>query len=315
MKYGIMTGSNFDPDSSLSGLINNAQRLEAMGFNSIWMANHYSYDAINVLSIIGSHTTSIELGTAVTPSHPRHPVAMAQQALTASAASKGRFTLGLGVSHKFFIEDELGIPYRAHTKHMEEYLNVMMPLLVTGKVSAEGDIFYVNTHLDIPESTQPQVLLAALGPKMLDIAGRKTHGTTLWQTGPVTIEQHTIPAINQAASEAGRAAPRIVTGMPVVLTNNTQQARDDIDEKLKLYGQIPSYRAMLDREGAKGPGDIALVGNEQELRQQIQRLENIGVTDLNAVLIDVEPGSYDRTLHFLASENYNSKGDKGITYA
>ena len=302
MKYGIMTGSGFDPEPSLSGLISNAQRIEKMGFDSIWMANHYSYDAINVLSLIGNHTATIELGTAVVPSYPRHPVAMAQQVLTASAACDNRFTLGLGVSHKFFIEEELGIPYRAQAKHMAEYLKVMLPLLEQRQVETAGEFYQVKTHIDIAETTSPSVLIAALGPKMLDIAGRNTDGTTLWQTGPVTIEQHTIPAINKAAKEAGRPAPRIVTGMPVVLTNNTQVARNSIDEKLKLYGVIPSYRAMLDREGANGPGDIALVGNEQELRQQIQQLKDIGVTDLNAVLIDVDSDSYERTLQFLGNE-------------
>ena len=302
MKYGIMTGSGFDPKPSLAGLISNAQRLEKMGFDSIWMANHYSYDAINVLSLIGNCTSTIELGTAVVPSFPRHPVAMAQQVLTANAACKNRFTLGLGVSHKFFIEDELGIGYRTPAKHMAEYLDVMMPLINSRQVDTEGDLYRVKTHIDITETGKPSVLIAALGPKMLEIAGHNTDGTTLWQTGPVTIEKHTIPTIHQAATEAGRPSPRIVTGMPVVLTDNTQKARDAINEKLKFYGEIPSYRAMLDREGAVGPGDIAIVGNEQELRQQIQQLEDIGVTDLNAVLIDVESDSYERTLSFLASE-------------
>jgi 5,10-methylenetetrahydromethanopterin reductase len=302
MKYGIMTGSGFDPEPSLAGLISNAQRLEKMGFDSIWMANHYSYDAINVLSLIGNSTSTIELGTAVVPSYPRHPVAMAQQVLTANAACKNRFTLGLGVSHKFFIEDELGIGYQTPARHMAEYLDVMMPLINSRQVDAQGDLYRVNTHIDIAESGKPSVLIAALGPRMLKIAGHNTDGTTLWQTGPVTIEKHTVPAIHQAAAEADRPSPRIVTGMPVVLTNNIQKARQDIDEKLEIYGQIPSYRAMLDREGADGPGDIAIVGNEQELRQQIQRLQDIGVTDLNAVLIDVESHSYERTLSFLANE-------------
>jgi 5,10-methylenetetrahydromethanopterin reductase len=303
MKYGIMTGSGFDPDPTFSGLITNAKRLEKMKFDSLWMANHYSFDAINVLTTIGSFTSDIELGTAVVPSYPRHPVAMAQQTLTATAACKGRFTLGIGLSHHYFIKGELGIEFSTPAKHMDEYLNVMMPLLSVAQVNTEGDIFSVNTHLDIPESVKPQVLVAALGPKMLDIAGRYADGTTLWQTGPITIEQHTIPAISKAAAATGRPAPRIVAGMPVVLTNQTQKARDDISEILKLYGEIPSYRAMLDREGANGPGDIALVGNEQELRKQFQQLEDIGVTDLNAVLIGVDGGeSYERTLNFLASE-------------
>jgi len=302
MKYGIMTGSGFDPEPSLTGLINNAKKIESMGFDSVWMANHYSFDAINVLTVIGGNTSTIELGTAVVPSYPRHPVALAQQTLTANAGCQGRFTLGLGLSHKYFVEGELGIDFKAPAKHMEEYLDVLIPLFTTGQVNTEGDIFSVKTHLDIPETSKPQVLVAALGPRMLEVAGRLADGTTLWQTGPVTIEKHTLPTISKAATAAGRAHPRIVAGMPVVLTNQVQQVRDTINELLKLYGEIPSYRAMLDREGADGPGDIALVGNEQQLRQQIQQLDNIGVTDLNAVLMDVDADSYERTLNFLAAE-------------
>ena len=137
---------------------------------------------------------------------------------------------------------------------------------------------------------------------MLELAGSQANGTTLWLTGPKTIAQHSVPLIKQAAAAAGRAAPRIVAGMPISITHQPARARSDIDQKLALYRNIPSYRAMLDREGAAGPGDIALVGDESALRQQLQQLRDIGVTDLNAVPMDIENGAYERTLDFLASE-------------
>jgi 5,10-methylenetetrahydromethanopterin reductase len=302
MKIGIMAGSGFDPDPTLPGMVNNARRIEQMGFDSLWMATIYGYDALTALTAIAGSTTRIELGTAVVASHPRHPMAMAQQALTAAAASNGRFTLGIGLSHRYVIEQEMGLCYQRPAAHMHEYLQVLMPLLTAGSVAFSGDFFSVNASLNVPEAVKVPVIVAALGPAMLELAGSQTNGTTLWLTGPKTIAQHSVPLIRRAAAAAGRPPPRIVAGMPISITRKPASARADIDHKLALYRNIPSYRAMLDREGAEGPGDIALVGDETTLRQQLQQLRDIGVTDLNAVPMDIENGAYERTLDFLVTE-------------
>ncbi len=302
MRIGIMTGSGFDPDPTLPGMITNAQRIEKLGFDSLWMATIYGFDGLTALSAIGASTSKIELGTAVVATHPRHPMAMAQQALTAAAASGNRFTLGIGLSHKYVIEVEMGLSYDRPASHMREYLQVLMPLLQEGQIDHKGDLFNVNASLDVPGADKVPVLVAALGPAMLEIAGKHTDGTTLWMVGAKTLADHSIPVIQRAASQAGKPAPRVVAGVPIVLTDNSEQARDTVDQKLALYRDIPSYRAMLDREGARGPGDIALIGNEQSLRRQLEQLRSIGVTDFNAVLIDTDKGAYERTLGFLASE-------------
>ena len=305
MRIGIMTGSGFDPDPTITGLIKEALRYEQMGFDSLWMATIYGFDGLTVLAAIGAATSRIELGTAVVASHARHPMAMAQQTLTVAAASQGRFTLGVGLSHKYVIEQEMGLEYSKPAAHMREYLGVIKPLLNDGTVSYNGDIFNVNATFYMPETHTVPVLVAALGPKMLEVAGTYADGTTLWLTGPKTIEQHIVPGITAAAKAANKKTPRVVAGMPIVLTNNIDGARDGVNEKLGMYKDIPSYRVMLDRENADGPGDVALLGDEQSLRQQIQHLQNIGVTDLNAVLIDTDEEAYERTLNFLASEINN----------
>jgi 5,10-methylenetetrahydromethanopterin reductase len=302
MRIGIMTGSGFDPDTTLPGMISNAQRIEKLGFDSLWMATIYGFDGLTALSAIGATTSTIELGTAVVATHPRHPMAMAQQALTVAAASNNRFTLGIGLSHKYVIEVEMGLSYDRPASHMREYLQVLMPLLRDRHVVHNGELFNVNATLDVPGAGNVPVLVAALGPTMLEIAGQHTDGTTLWMVGSRTLGDHSIPVIQRAASQAGKPAPRIVAGVPIVLTDKVDQARDIVDERLALYRDIPSYRAMLDREGARGPGDIALIGNEQSLRQQLEQLRSIGVTDFNAVLIDTDEGAYERTLAFLAAE-------------
>lgn len=297
-----MTATGFDPDPTLAGMLANAAHIESLGFDSLWMATVYNYDALTALAAIGGATKHIELGTCVVATHPRHPMAMAQQALTASAACGGRFTLGVGLSHRYVIEHEMGLSYDRPAAHMREYLEVLVPLLNAGSVDYAGDRYRVKATLEVPEAPTPPLLVAALGPEMLKLAGSKADGTTLWLTGPKTIAELTVPALREAAAAAGRAAPRVVAGMPVMLTDDETGARALIDEKLALYRNIPSYRAMLDREGADGPGDVAMVGSASSLREQIAQLAEIGVTDLNAVLVHETQEQYQRTLDFLAGE-------------
>lgn len=303
MKIGIKIGLSSGPEVTLNNLINIAQDVEARGFASCWMPNIFGLDAISTLGIVGYATQSLELGTAVTPTYPRHPVAMAQQALTSQAAAGGRFVLGIGLSHKFVVEDMFGLDYSKPASHMEEYLEVLQPLLAGESTSHAGAQYRVNATFKVHDApSKPPVIVAALGPRMLNIAGRLAEGTITWMTGAKTLANHIVPTITQAAAAAGRPTPRVVAGLPVVLTDKPDAARATIAEQLALYGQLPSYKAMLEREGASGPGDIALVGDETTLLKELQSLRDAGVTDLNAAVMELEPGQFDRTLEFLASE-------------
>jgi 5,10-methylenetetrahydromethanopterin reductase len=302
MRIGVMSGATDGPDGTLAGLVARAKDLEARGFHSIWMANIFGLDAITAQAIVGRETERIELGTAVVPSYPRHPTAMAQQCLTAQAAANGRFTLGVGLSHKLVIENMFGLSYDKPARHMREYMAVLGPLLRGEPAKFEGDEFRVNAAFQVPGAKPVPVLIAALGDMMLKIAGRTADGTILWMTGPQTIESHIAPKINAAASEAGRPAPRIVAGLPIVLTNDADGAREKIGQQLVMYGQLPSYRAMLDKEGAAGPADVAIVGDEKALDAALDRLRDVGVTDFDAAIVPVEEGADARTLDYLQSK-------------
>ncbi len=303
MKIGIKIGLSSGPEVTLANLTAIAKEVEAKGFASCWMPNIFGLDAISTLGIIGQSTQSLELGTAVTPTYPRHPVAMAQQALTSQAATNGRFVLGIGLSHKFVVEDMFGLDYSKPASHMEEYLQVLQPLLAGEQTEHAGEQFKVNAAFKVHDApSKPPVIVAALGPRMLKIAGRLAEGTITWMTGAKTLANHIVPGINAAANEAGRPAPRIIAGLPIVLTSKPDEARTAIAEQLAIYGQLPSYKAMLEREGASGPGDIALVGDETSLRGQLQALREAGVTDFNAAALELEPGQATRTIDFLASE-------------
>ncbi len=302
MRIGLMVGATDGPGGTIDGLVASAKRYEAAGFPNLWMANIFGLDAINALGIVGRETTKIELGTAVVPTYPRHPVAIAQQALTTQAASRGRFLLGVGLSHKLVIENMLGMSYEKPAKHMREYLKVLAPLLRGEGVQFQGEQYRVAAQLQVPGATRVPLLVAALGPTMLRLTGELADGTITWMTGPKTLAAHIAPTLREAAKAAGRPEPRIVAGFPIILTRQPAEAREKIAKGLVIYGQLPSYRAMLDREGAAGPADIALAGDEKYLRGELARLREIGVTDLCAAITAVEDGAEERTLAFLASE-------------
>lgn len=301
MRIGLMFGAD-GAGASLDDIVATAKDIESKGFSTLWMANIFSFDAITTLAIAGRETRRIGLGTAVTPTYPRHPTAIAQQALTTAAASGNRFTLGIGLSHKIVIEDMLGLSYARPARHMREYLSVLMPALRGETVQFDGEEYRVhNLALNIPGAEPPKVVLAALGPVMLRIAGELADGTNTWMVGPRTMENHIVKRLAAAADAAGRPAPTVVGGVPIALTNKPDAAREAVARNLAVYGQLPSYRAMLDREGASGPADIAILGDENKLRGEIERFRNAGVTDLNAAVLGVEDGAYERTVEFLAT--------------
>jgi F420-dependent oxidoreductase-like protein len=301
MRIGMMIGEGSGQSPGLDGLVERAREIEARGFHTAWMANIFSFDAIGALGIVGRETTRIELGTAVVPTYPRHPVAMAQQALTAQAASRGRFVLGIGLSHRVVIEHLLGLSYARRASHMREYLEVLRPLLRGEPCDWKGEEYRVQVGVKVPGAAPVPVLVAALGPKMLELAARLASGTITWMTGPRTLAEHTVPTITAAALAAGAPPPRVVAGLPIALVRDAAAARAKAAQTFAVYDQLPSYRAMLDREGAAGPADVAIVGDERALEAGLARLEDAGVTDLCAAAFEVEQGTAARTAEWLAS--------------
>ncbi len=300
MRIGVMVGGTAYR-GGLDDLVTRARDLESRGFPTMWIPNVFGVDAITASAAIGRETDRIELGTAVVPTYPRHPTALAQQALTAGAACRGRFTLGIGLSHPPVIEGMLGLSYARRAQHMREYMEVLGPLVRGEPAKFEGEEYRVDLTLDVPDAQPVPVLIAALGDHMLKIAGRHAAGTILWMTGPRTIERHIAPKLRAAAREAGRPEPRIVAGMHIVLTSNAEAAIERVSKMLARYGQLPSYRAMLDIEGAEGAADLALVGDEKVLDAGLERLRNLGVSDFEASIVSTEDGAKERTLQYLES--------------
>jgi 5,10-methylenetetrahydromethanopterin reductase len=267
---------------AMARLRDELQRAAGDGFASAWLSNIFGVDALTALAVAGGQVPGIEVGTAVVPTYPRHPAVLAQQARTVAAAVDGRLVLGIGLSHRIVIEDMFGYDFSRPLLHMREYLAVLLPLLDGQQVSFSGVTVRANIGLTTPSPGRVPVLVAALGPQMLRLAGAQTDGTVLWMTGPATVRDHIVPQITQAAREAGRPSPRVVCVLPVCVTSKPADARERAAQVFAIYGELPSYRAMLDREGAAGPADVAIVGDEAAVTAQIAALAEAGVTDFVA---------------------------------
>jgi 5,10-methylenetetrahydromethanopterin reductase len=282
MRIGMSLTEPAGP-GALTALRDQLQQAADDGFASAWMSNIFGVDALTALAVAGSQVPGIELGTAVVPTYPRHPAVLAQQALTVSLALGGRLALGIGLSHRIVIEDMYGYSFERPARHMSEYLSILLPLLDGEQAAFEGETMRASIGLSVPRPGRVPVLLAAMAPAMLKLAGQRADGTILWMTGPATVRDYIAPAITQAAETAGRPAPRVVCILPVCVTDDPGQARARAAEVFAIYGQLPSYRAMLDREGAAGPADIAIAGDEDTVSAQIMALADAGVTDFVAL--------------------------------
>jgi 5,10-methylenetetrahydromethanopterin reductase len=304
VKIGVMIGAAAGEVGTLDGMVAQVRQAEKDGFATAWFPNIFGLDAMTVAAIAGRETSRIELGTAVVPTYPRHPVTMAQQALSTQAATKGRFALGIGLSHQIVIEGMLGLSFAKPYSHMKEYLAVLAPLIRSGSVSYHGSEFRVAANVSVAGGTACAILLAALAPRMLALAGSEGDGTITWMTGLKTLREHTVPRLSEAAANAGRPAPRVAVGLPIAATTQVAEAKATAGRLFQVYGALPSYRAMLDREGVEGPADVALLGDEDALGEQLQRLADTGATDFMAAPYAVgadRAGSMARTRAFLRS--------------
>ncbi len=281
MRYGIHVATNQAASNAIDDLIETARLCHSLGLD-LYVPQLMDVDALTAVAIVGHAVPGLTVGTAVVPTYPRHPFALASQALTAQAATNNHLVLGIGLSHQLVIETMFGLSYDKPVRHMREYLEILMPVLRGEMIAVQGETLS-GTSLQsshVPGAVAPPVLVAALGAQMLNLAGRLTDGTSLWMTGAKTVESHIVPTITRAAEAAGRPRPRVLMSLPVCVTNDVPTARNSAAEIYALYGHLPSYRAMLDREGAAGPADVAVIGDEETVAAQLRALADIGVTDL-----------------------------------
>ena len=245
MRIGLFSRAIGDPNATLDAFVSEARGADEDGFAFLAVPNIFGLDAIGALTVAGRETQRIELATGVVPTPPRHPVALAQQAMTAQAACGGRFVLGIGLSHKIVIEDMLGLSYASPAKQTREYLEVLMPLVQGQPASFTGELFRVNAGLQVPGGTPVPVIVAALGPLMLKVAGSLADGTATWMTGPRTLASLTVPTIREAARKAGRPEPRVSCSLPIAITQDPAAGREVASQTFAMYGALQIGRAHV----------------------------------------------------------------------
>lgn len=313
MRLGVMVGSDRERPRAdrLDGLLEDGMAAEAAGFASFWFPQVPGYlDAMTAVALLGRVTDRLEIGTAVVPIQTRHPLIMAQQVLTTQLACGGRFTLGLGASHHWIVEGQLGLSYHRPARQMSDHLDVLTAALAgPGAIDVDNDSHRVHSTIDVADPVPTPVLLAALGPVMLRLAGERADGTILWMADERTIEGHIVPRITAAADHAGRPAPRIVAGVPVALCapHEVDEARGHASEVLGHADFSPNYVRLLEHGDATDVGDTMAAGDEAAVAARLRRYRDAGVTDLAARVVPLGADeaarreSRRRTQEFVAS--------------
>lgn len=289
MRIGLTGGA-----SSVDKIVRQAQQAEADGFSSLWYASIVEGDPLVALAIAGRETSSIELGTAVLQTFPCHPLLQANRAASVvSAMGRPGFTLGIGPSHEPLIRGVYGMSYDHPGRSTEEYVRILTGLLRGEAVEFEGEDWTVRSNgRMVAAADSVPVLVSALGPRLLRVAGEFADGTVLWMAPARAIESHIAPKIHAAAAAAGRPAPRIVAGLPVAVHDDPAEARAALASRAAVYSELPNYQRILDIGGAAGPAEAAIVGDEKSVRAQLEALIAAGATEIWA---DVFPVGDDRS--------------------
>ncbi len=312
MRIGLMMGPERGRyRRKAAQLAADAAAAERAGFTSLWLPQiPGDFDAFVAIALAAQATDRIELGTAVVPIQTRHPIAMAQEAMSVQAVAEGRFTLGIGVSHDWVIQDQLGLPYERPAHLMRSYLEVLNPALRgPGSVDVENDRFRVHSPMDVTDWAPNPVLLAALAPVMLRLAGEHASGTILWLADERAVGEHVVPRITRAAAEAGRPKPRVVAGVPVALCPNDEvdAARDWANRALGHSEYCENYQRLLARGDARSEGDILAAGDASAVEKRLRAFKDAGTTDLAVRVLalgrdrESRLASRRRTLELLAS--------------
>jgi F420-dependent oxidoreductase-like protein len=312
VRIGLMVGPERGRYATkVERLRSDARWAEEAGFASIWVPQiPDEFDALTAAALVGLETTRIEIGTAVIPVQPRHPIALAQQALSVQAVLQGRLALGLGVSHHWIIDEMLGLPYERPAATLRAYLDVLVPALAgPGTVDVENEQFRVHQPMDVTDIVPTPVLIAALGPLMLRLAGERTDGTILWMADERAIAEHVVPHLTRAAESAGRPDPRVVAGIPVCVCGD-----DEVDVAVARTNRVlseaevsPNYQKLLDLGDARQVGDLLAAGSESTVEKRLRSFADAGVTDLSVRVVpigddrDALIASRDRTRAYLAS--------------
>jgi len=293
MKIGIQFDPRGNPD--LDSILGEFEKAEQEGFEAIWIGQVFDHDVLTLFALAGARTERIELGTSVVPLPPRHPTVLAQQALTTQLATNGRLCLGVGCGHGIILDKKLGLAPDAPVGRTREALEVLRPLLRGEYVKYAGTYHRMRVGTPIAGAEPPSVILAALGPRMIELAGELTDGVTVVFVGARFIAENVRPLLPDGA--------RIVASVPVAVTDRPGPVKSAIDRYTGPSSALPNYQRVMAQQGTERVSDTGAVGSAAQVEDGLAELAESGVTDLNPILLHVEedPESAGRTRELLAS--------------
>ena len=282
MPAGVLLIPRPDAVNLVDDVIAQARRAHELGVQKVWLAQQLNYDAISLAALVGAAVPGLGVGTSVVPINPRHPLIVAQLAQTAQAATHGNFNLGLGLGARLIERPAFGSDWTNVITRLREHLTILRSVFDTGSVDFNGSEISASPTwpVQVAGGIPVPVYVAAMGPKALRVAGELADGTIPYLAGPRTIGEFIVPTIAKAAADAGRPAPRVIVAVPVQLSADVENARAAAAQQLSFYEAIPSYRKVIAREGVDNIIDLAAVGPEKTVVQQLHSYLDAGATEL-----------------------------------
>jgi F420-dependent oxidoreductase-like protein len=277
---------------SLAESVARAEAAEGLGYQSVWVTQlPDARDGALVLAAYAAATKRVKLGTGVLPIYNRHPTAMAQMAATLDEMSGGRFILGIGVSHKVTVETMWGMHLVKPVQAMREYIGIVRTSLQEGGSSFDGDQFTAHWSYSAPRRTELPIMMSALNPLMLELAGEVADGVVLWMCSPSYIRDVVIPRVSVGRSRAGKTMSgfEVVAAVPACLTSDRAGAQEIFRQTVARYASLPYYRSMMDASGFKTEledgrigeamlDSLAGLGDGDQVRAAVERYVEAGVT-------------------------------------
>ncbi|MGW2511363.1 LLM class F420-dependent oxidoreductase [Streptomyces scopuliridis] len=282
MTVGVVLNTT-GPGNQIDATVRLAQEAAAAGLRSAWFGQVLGADSPQLAAIVGREVPGLQVGTSAIPVFGRHPLVVAGQALTAQAATHGRYHLGLALGTKLLTEGAFGIPFERPVARLREFLTALRQLTETGTADFRGELLTARTPLParVPgaEDGVP-LLVAAMGPRALRASGELADGILPYLAGPRALAEHIVPAVTAAAEAAGRPAPRIVAFVNAVVTDDVDAVREKATEQFAFYEQIPSYARVIGLSGGERAADVAVIGDEKTVAAEVRRYRDAGATDV-----------------------------------
>ncbi|MFD4901790.1 TIGR03564 family F420-dependent LLM class oxidoreductase [Streptomyces sp. NPDC058411] len=282
MTTGVTLQAN-DADNQVDASVRLAREASDAGLRSAWFGQTFGADSPQLAAIVGREVPGLQVGTSAVPVFGRHPLVVSSQAQTAQAATHGRYHLGLALGTKLLTEGGFGIPFERPIARLREFLTALRQLTVTGSADFHGELITATTPVParVPGADAGvPLLVAAMGPQALRVSGELADGVLPYLAGPRALAEHIVPAVTAAARAADRPAPRIVALVNGVVTDDVDAVREKVTEKLAFYEQIPSYARVIELSGGRRAADVAAIGDERRIAEEVRRYRDAGATEV-----------------------------------